>query len=279
MSTTKEKRTEKTNKMVVACIVVLLTLAGCVSTNGVGTAEVGIELVDDSNHVLELPQEFKQTEYVPHDVGSFYEKQAVLRAELGARFYNRGDVEQAVVFFDQALDYDEYNNKAQFSLGLIHYKRGEFTQALDHFRRVRRAEPLFPYDIDYYKAAQMILSYFPFQAKVTALYQNDRSGLMDETIVINKGAEHGVQVGMEFQIYRVGNAIRDVESMQVIGTQTTPIGTATVKEVEPRNAVAHIKMIDPFQIQIDDLLETRYMSSLGRLSNDEEPVDATEVNL
>lgn len=249
------------------CLVAVLVLGSCVSTSDGESTEIGIQLVQDSNHVIELPHEFKQAEFVPRQVSSFYEKQAVLRAELGARFFNRGDVEQAIVFFDQALEYDEYNNKAQFSLGLIHYHRGEFVQALDHFRRVRRSEPLFPYDIDYYKAAQMILSYFPFQAKVTALYQNDPTGQMDDTIVINKGAEHGVQVGMEFQVYRVGNAIRDVESLQVIGTQTTPIGTATVDKVEPRNAVAKIQIFGTYQIQIDDLLETNYLSQLEQLGD------------
>ena len=254
-------------RMIGAVVAVAFMFISCATTGGPSAGDIGIK----------IPKRFKQEDYIPKEKTNFYESQAILRAELGARFYNRGETDDAIEYFSDALDYDQYNNKAHFSLGLIYYEEGKFEDALKHLQKVRRvAEPLFPYDIDYHKAAEMVLSYFPFQTKVTAPYQNEMVGEEGDKIILNKGANQGVRVGMDFSIYRVGNAIRDVESLEIIGTQRTRIGQAEIVEIEDNNSVAQIMNMETnYFVQIDDLLETEYLEK-ERLEDKDSNVDEDE---
>lgn len=251
-----------------ATLAVVLLLVGCATTNDSEEDGLTIDLVEDANHVLEIPREFDQSEYMPTNVTNFYERQSILRSELGARFYGRDEISKAKRQFQDAIAYNRYNNKAHFALGLIYYEEQEFAKALSHFRRIRRQEArTFPYDIDYYTAAQMILSYFPFQAKVTAFESSSETGGRSDTrLILNKGANQGVREGMEFQVYRVGNVIRDIDSAQVIGQKRSPLVRVRVIRVEPNNAVAEpirgTETLTGAGVQIDDLLETQYLQQL-----------------
>jgi tetratricopeptide (TPR) repeat protein len=248
-------------KMTSVILVATIVLAGCVTMGDPETGNMTIQLIDDTNHILEIPQSFRQEDHTPTEGINFYQRQAILYSELGSRFYNRGETGAAIDYFQTAIEYDQYNNRAHFALGLIYYEQGRFADALDHLGRVRRQSgQLFPYDINYYDASRMILSYFPFRAKVTALYQNEMAGSESDLIIINRGEVQGARIGMEFQVFRVGNPIRDVETLGVIGQQRTPIGRARIVRTEPNNSIARITSIeDNFFIQIDDLLETEYM--------------------
>jgi tetratricopeptide (TPR) repeat protein len=245
----------------------VLVFAGCATLGGEEEQE-GLatrELVGDYNHALQVPHRFEQEEYTPEERNNLYERNAILYAELGARFYQRGETQDAIEYFHDALEYNPNTNKAHFSLGMIYYEQSRFEQALRHLRRVdRRDKSRFPYDINYHTAAQMILSKFPFHAKVTALYQNQMAGRQSDLIIINKGSNQGARAGMSFNIYRVGNAIRDVDTLGVIGQQRTPIGQAEVVRVNPNNSVCRITNIqENYFIQLDDLLETQYLREQG----------------
>ena len=256
-------------------------LVGCATVNDADDAGLTIDLVDDANHVLEIPREFKQAEYSPADGVNFYERQAILRSELGARLYNRDRGEKAYEYFANALNYDRDNSKAHFAMGLMLYQEKQFSQALAHFQRIRREESRrFPYDIDYFTAAQMILDYFPFEAKVTSFEQTQQADDEVTRVIINKGRNQGVLEGMEFVVYRVGNAIRDVNTLDVIGQNRVAYADAEVIDLEDNNAVCTITKRDGqsgISVQIDDLLQTEYLDEIPDATGTA-PVDSVARN-
>ncbi len=217
--------------------------------------------VRDSLHVIEVDRDFDQRDFFPpdHDL-NFYFEQSILFAELGSRFFNMGEYDTARQYFDLAVTYNQYNNKAHFSLGLLKYADGDVADALASFRRVRRQPRLFPYDIDYHRAAQMILEQFPISPRVISLTRNDRSIVDDnDIIIVNKGRYHGVVNGMEFTVYRIGHPIRDFETLRELGVQKTPIGRVSVIELNDENSVCRVDRVEAgYFIQINDLLETDF---------------------
>ncbi len=241
--------------------VVLVTasfLAGCATVD-----EVTIDTVSDTNHVMQIPRRINQDDWRPEPGTLMYQSQeAVLYTELGSRFYNLGEYGVAADYFERALEFDNRKSKAHYALGRMAYEDGEFVDALYHFQQIRRREQIAPYDIDYHIAAEMILEFFPFQAKITSIDPHQFTS--DTPVVgINRGYEHGVREGMEFNVFRVGSAIRDVESVETIGEQRTQIARAVVVRVEPR--MAHVELHDQEEgllVQIDDLLETDYLSQV-----------------
>lgn len=193
------------------------------------------------------------------DQMSFYERQEILFSQLGSQFFSRGEMTEAFLYFNQTLEYNANNPRANFGLALIHYEEGRFVEAIRCLRRIRPSERLFPYDIDYHQAATMMLSLFPLTARVTAIPRDVRIEGSDR-VVINRGSDEGIRRGMDFVVYRVGNAVRDVETLEVIGVHRTPIARARIISVEPQNAVAEVyDTQEGIQVQIDDTLQTAYM--------------------
>lgn len=239
-------------------VVAILVMGASCATLDVLTVDV----VDDTNHVIDVPRRIDQEEWTPVRAGSAYSAQSLLYSELGSRFYNVGEREIARLYFENAIKFDRYNSQAHFALGEIAFRRSDYVTALFHFQQIRRQPKVAPYDIDYHAAAQMFLDFFPFQARVTAInpaeYASERP-----VVIINRGREHGVNPGMEFIVYREGSEIRNVESMEVIGMQRTTIARGVVRRTNPKNS--EVEIFDqraPLYVQLDDLLETDYLSQV-----------------
>jgi hypothetical protein len=65
---------------------------------------------------------------------------------------------------------------------------------------------------------------------------------------------------MEFAVYRLGNEIRDIDSLELIGRERTKIATATAVIVEPDNSVCEIAdMKEGLYVRLHDVLETEYL--------------------
>lgn len=229
-----------------------------------------IDLTNDPLSLFEVPRPIDQESYFPEEnEKTYYFDQSVLYSEYGARFYNWArtseTIDKAIEYFELSKKYDRYNNKALFGMGLIYYERGRIKDALKEFLLITPQEQRFPYDIDYYSVSRMILGFFPFEARITALPQGTNLQAGSEVVVINKGRNQGTKEGMEFTIYRVGNKLRDVETMEEIGMQRTPIGKAIVIDVNDNNSLCRLEDIDERSyIQIGDVLETSYLKKLEK---------------
>lgn len=238
--------------------VALLLMVGACTTIDVLT----VDMVEDTNHVIDVPEKIDQEEWAMQEGTSLYNTQSLLYSELGSRFYNLGERELATAYFEASIDFDRYNSQAHFALGSMAFEQGDYVDALFHFQQIRRQPKVAPYDIDYYKAAQMYLDFFPFEAKVTAI---DPTQYASETplVIINRGRNQGVREGMEFTVYRQGNRIRDVESLEVIGQQRTPIAEGVVTRVNDDNALVEISGQEgALYVQLDDVLETDYLAEV-----------------
>lgn len=228
-----------------------------------------VDIVDDTNHVIDIPAEIDQEEWRPGSEASLYNSQSILYSELGSRFYHLGEREIAVAYFENAIEFDRYNNQAHFALGTIAFDTGDYTSALFHFQQIRRQRKLAPYDINYFTAAQLFLDFFPFRARVTAIDPTEYA-TEKPVVIINVGRHQGVKEGMEFTVYREGNSIRDVKSLEVIGRQRTQIASGIVVQTNQDNAVVEIvDQQDPLYVQLDDLLETNYLSRVPEAVYDE----------
>lgn len=237
------------------CLVgIVAAIAGC------GTMDaVTVDTVEDARHVIIIPDEIDQSEWQPEVGRGYYNDQSILYGELGSRFYAFGEYETARLYFENALEFNPFNNKAHFALGILAYEESQFVESIFHFQQIRREEKLAPYDINYYRAAQMILGFFPYRAKVTAIDPNEYASTVP-VVVINKGFEQGVREGMEFAVYRLGNEIRDIDSLELIGRERTKIATATAVIVEPENSVCEIAdMKEGLYVRLHDVLETAYL--------------------
>jgi tetratricopeptide (TPR) repeat protein len=253
-----------TGSLIVA--VAFFFVAGCETTDG-----VLIDTVEDSRHVIKIPEKIDQSEWRPEIGRGYYNDQSILYAELGSRFYAFGEIETAELYFRNALDFNPFNNKAHFSLGILAYEESRFVEALFHFQQIRREEKLAPYDIDYFQAAQMILGFFPFQAKVTAIDPNEYASEVP-VVIINKGHNQGVREGMTFAVYRLGNEIRDIESLELIGRERTQIATATAVIVEPDNSVCRIEnKAEGLYVRLHDVLETNYLPDVPEPAIESQP--------
>jgi len=239
--------------------IIILTLSSCTTT-------LQTNDVLDNSHIIDVPHGFDQAEYTPEESTiNFYYKQSILFSEWGARFQKLGEYERAISFYEKAIKYNQYNNKAHFSLGVLYMDSNQIEMALKSFLEVRRQKKVFPYDIDYFTASQMVLSFFPLTGKVTSIAQDEvQKKTAGNMIVVNKGTNHGIMKNMAFTIYRLGNAIRDVETLEVIGMQRVKIADAVVVEVNADNSVCKIDKADPsLYVQIGDILETSYIKALS----------------
>jgi hypothetical protein len=163
-------------------------------------------------------------------------------------------------FFGLALKYDETNAKALFGLAMTDWQDGNYSDAVSHFSAIRPIEKkVYPYDIDYYAAAKMFLGSLPLSGKVIYLSRNDRVSVDENVVVINRGEVNGVRVGMHFKISRLGNPIRDFESLEVLGTQKTLIAHVTVVELSKLSAICKVDDSEAnYFIQINDLVESDF---------------------
>jgi tetratricopeptide (TPR) repeat protein len=220
----------------------------------------------DHRPLLELPDlEARKVSPGQHEPDmSYFATQAILYAELGARFYNLKDYQTARDFFELAVKYDRRNSKAIFSLGILDYQQGRYEAALNHFKNITPTDQtLFPYDIDYYEAARMVLSQFPLEGRIISLSRNDRTASSERVVVINRGRIHGISVGMPIDVYRIGNPIRDFETMEILGTQRTKIARVIAVDIDSRNTVCTIEYLNPdYFIQINDVILTAFGGTL-----------------
>ncbi len=209
--------------------------------------------------LLKLPTKIDQKVWYPTDENeqSYYYTQSVLYAELGSRFYGLKEYSTAQNFFDLAIKYDKHNRKALFAMGVLTYRQGEYGKAIRYLESITpKDDKLFPYDIDYYEASRMVLSQIPIQGRVISLSKNDYSSFAEGVVVANRGSLHGLQKGMPLTVYRIGNPIRDFETMEVLGIQRTPIARVTVVELNEKTSVCKTEKIENgYFIQINDVIE------------------------
>ncbi len=76
------------------------------------------------------------------------------------------------------------------------------------------------------------------------------------TVFVNVGSEAGVQVGDEFDVYRVGDVIKDPDTGEVLGTNETKVGRVRITAVRgPRLSTAAVT--DGSGFKAGDELKTR----------------------
>jgi len=210
---------------------------------------------------LVLPANINQADWVPPKAEqNDYKTQSLLYAEVGSIFYKRFDYIPARKFFELALTYDAKTYKALFGLAVIDWKEGKYEAAIKHFAAIDPIEKkLYPYDIDYYAASRLFLSSLPITGKVVSLSRNDRINTAENVIVINRGSVNGLQEKMGFNIFRLGNSIRDPESLDIIGIQKTLIAHVIVTDLSERNAVCSVEKTESnYFIQINDVVESDF---------------------
>ena len=241
---------------IVTSVLGLVLLSSCVTNP--------FSFFSDKNEkgLLKLPTKIDQNDWYPTDESKqgYYYTQSVLYSELGSRFYALKEHAMAQEFFELAIKYDKHNRKALFALGVLTYRNGEYDKAVRYLQSITpKDEKLFPYDIDYYASSRMILSQIPVQGRIISLSRNDYSSFSEGVVVTNRGALHGLQKGMNLTVYRIGNPIRDCESMEVLGVQKTPIAEVTVVELNEKTSVCKAGSIeDGYFIQINDVIEVSF---------------------
>jgi hypothetical protein len=213
---------------------------------------------------LVLPTKIDQAAWTPKaSQQTYYHNQSLLYAEFGSRFFTRGDAASARKFFELSLKYDEANSKSLFGLAMTDWQEGRYPESVRGLSLIRPVEKkTYPYDIDYYTAAKMLLDSLPLTGKVIALSRSDRITAAENVIVVNRGSNNGLRVGMGFDVLRVGNPIRDFESMTTLGVQRTNIAHVTVTEVAEKNAICKVDSILPeYFIQVNDIIESNFGGS------------------
>jgi len=216
----------------------------------------------DQRALLKLPEKIDQKAWYPVEESekSYYHRQSLLYAELGSRFYNLKDYSTARDFFELSIKYDKRNRKALFALGILDHRDGEYEKAVQRLMSIpARDKKLFPYDIDYYEAGRMILAQLPIEGRVISLARNDNSAPSAGIVVANRGLLHGLKEGMTITVFRMGNPIRDFETLEVLGVQKTPIARLRVAELEERTSVCTVERIESgYFIQINDVIEVTF---------------------
>lgn len=236
-------------------------LSGCATSSIWAPLQGAVLPVSVPQDAIVLPKSINQAEWTPPaSRQNDYSTQSMLYTEFGARMYNREDLIDARKFFEFALKYDNDNEKALFCTAMLDWREGKYKDMIPRLKAIKQIDkPLYPYEIDYYKTAQMILSSFPISAKVISLSRNDRINAADNVVVVNKGLANGLRIGMGLNIYRIGNPIRDFDSLEILGVQKSGIAHVTVTDISDKNAVCKIDSTEAnYFIQINDIVESDF---------------------
>lgn len=236
-----------------------MLLASCASIRVASSSA----MAKDTRQLLNPPARIDQAAWTPQggtEQTSYFLTQSLLYAELGARFYNLKDYETARNFFDLAYKYDKRNAKALFSLAVLDFDEGQYERAIERWASIPpRDKPLYPYDIDYYEAARILLSQFPIEGRVVSLSRGDWAPRSENVVVVNRGSAHGLRPGMALNVFRIGNPIRDFETLEVIGRQRAKIASLKVIEADERNAICSVLAMEPgYFLQVNDLVQTTF---------------------
>ena len=76
----------------------------------------------------------------------------------------------------------------------------------------------------------------------------------DGTLLMKPGSEGNVKVGMEFDIFRIGESIKDPDTGLDLGAEETKIGKVKVVEDALKGKAAKAKIVDGKDIQINDIV-------------------------
>jgi curli biogenesis system outer membrane secretion channel CsgG len=76
----------------------------------------------------------------------------------------------------------------------------------------------------------------------------------DGTLLMKPGSEGNVKVGMEFDIFRIGESIKDPDTGLDLGAEETKIGHIKVVEDALKGKAAKAKIVDGKDIQINDIV-------------------------
>lgn len=243
-----------------SCLFVGILLCSCNLFDPVAQADVAPSVT------RVVPAGFRQEDYaLPIDEEPNLKK-SLLYTEIGAQYFLRGDYRDAESKFREALLYDRYNNRAHFALGIMYYHAGRILDSLSELRDVVPVErKTYPYDIDYFEAAQRILSMFPIQAKVTSVTVSARMRKSKNTVIINKGRTDGIVKGMSFEVFRYGSGVRDAETGQIERIKQR-FGIAVAEEVHENSTYCTVDIRsedqEAYEVQIDDLVETTYLQEI-----------------
>lgn len=80
-------------------------------------------------------------------------------AKLGHEFYNEGNYEKAIYNYKQALENNDQHLPARNQLGVIYYKKENFSEAIEHFEKIREiATPPNSYTVQYVADALLSLA-------------------------------------------------------------------------------------------------------------------------
>jgi curli biogenesis system outer membrane secretion channel CsgG len=81
--------------------------------------------------------------------------------------------------------------------------------------------------------------------------------VQSQTVIINKGSAHGMQVGMQLSVERNARVIKDPQTGQVLRKVTEPIATLEITEVDGNSSVARIVSLRPkSKLQVGDTAKT-----------------------
>ncbi len=76
----------------------------------------------------------------------------------------------------------------------------------------------------------------------------------DGTLLMKPGSEGNVKVGMEFDIFRIGESIKDPDTGLDLGAEETKIGKVKVVEDALKGKAAKAKIVDGKDIQTNDII-------------------------
>lgn len=76
----------------------------------------------------------------------------------------------------------------------------------------------------------------------------------DGTLLMKPGSEGNVKPGMEFDIFRIGESIKDPDTGLDLGAEETKIGKVKVVEDALKGKAAKAKIVDGKDIQINDIV-------------------------
>lgn len=104
-----------------------------------------------------------------------------------------------------------------------------------------------------------------FPAQVVSVYNDYR-------IVINRGSEHGIEVGQRFLLYELGDEVVDPSTNESLGRLEIPKGTGTVLHLQDKMATIQSDRYKPPQTRI-------IKRGLYSLHPEEEEVIPSDVRL
>lgn len=91
--------------------------------------------------------------YSTYELGNNYRSAGDFELDRGLRAYNKGNYEEALIFFENLLEIEPANAKAHFASGISALELNENRKAAEHFIKVMEAD-----NLEFYQHAQWYLA-------------------------------------------------------------------------------------------------------------------------